>query len=75
MLAARLWVNLADQYRKVLVLYAAEPFLKSAGDTELSKRQDHGANADVRLRAFANRPRVLFRSSLGPHSGEAFLRT
>jgi hypothetical protein len=29
-------------------------FLKSArGDTESSKRQDHGANTDVRLRAFA----------------------
>ena len=36
------------------MLYAAQPFLKSArGDTESSKRQDPGANTDVRLRAFA----------------------
>jgi hypothetical protein len=30
--------------------------LPGGGDTESRKRQDHGANADVRVRAFANMP-------------------
>ena len=30
--------------------------LLGGGDTESSKRQDHGANTDVGLRAFANMP-------------------
>jgi hypothetical protein len=40
------------------VLYAAQLLSRAhvcstRGDTESNKRQDHGANPDVRLRAFA----------------------
>ena len=51
----------AIEIKLILLPIRCPTFLKSVcrlggGDTESSKRQDHGANTDVRLRAFANMP-------------------
>jgi hypothetical protein len=60
-LAGRRRPAFAIDIKPILVPVRCPAFLKSAcllggGDTESSKRQDHGANTDVRLRAFANMP-------------------
>ena len=70
---------LAIEIKPTLLPVCCPIFLKSrcrlgGGDSESSNRQDHGANADVRLRAFANVPALRTLEdrradvSLGPNS-------